>query len=186
MGRLAADVIARTPGSEPGGTRRSRSRQAPHVPLDCSHGGLACQELRLRWRYVLWRLAFDPWFKPVWRSGVAPDQPHIRSSRCGRLHLDSAFGGAGSGGGTILRFGFLDAKQSIGRRPGSAEADQSSADERRSELWLVAGQAEDVMAAPSITTPALVNFHSATNSFRASATISRLRAALPTMPGSRA
>ena len=93
---------------------------------------------------------------------------------------------AGSGGGTILRFGFLGAKQSIGRRPGSAEADQSSADERRSELWLVAGQAEDVMAAPSITTPALVNYHSATNSFRASATISRLRGALPTMPGSRA
>lgn len=78
------------------------------------------------------------------------------------------------------------AKQSIGRRPGSAEADQAPADgikargPRRPQ-----DQAEGFMTAPSMTTPALVNFHSATNSLRASATISRLRAALPLMPGSR-
>ena len=41
------------------------------------------------------------------------------------------------------------------------------------------------MIAPSMTTPARVNFHSATNSLRARATISRLRAALPAMPGRR-
>jgi hypothetical protein len=72
---------------------------------------------------------YDPWFEPgceIWRFR----RTNLTYGRraLSRLHLDSAFGGEGSGGGTILRIGVLKAKQSIGRRPGSAEADQASAD----------------------------------------------------------
>jgi hypothetical protein len=92
---------------------------------------------------------------------------------------------AGSGGGAILRIGVFKS-QAIHR---FADPDRprliGPRRMRRAEFGWRRDQAEVFMTAPSMTTPALVNFHSATNSLRASATISRLRAALPVMPGSR-
>jgi hypothetical protein len=55
------------------------------------------------------------------RSGCAQDQPHIRSSRFGRPHLDSDFDGEVREAVPFFAAAF-EAKQSIGRRPGSAEA----------------------------------------------------------------
>src|SRR5580704_16537756 len=67
---------------------------------------------------------------PFTRSGVGPDQPHIRSSRFERLHHDSAFGGGAREAGPFFASAFLEPSNPSVRRPGSAEADQSSADEK--------------------------------------------------------
>jgi hypothetical protein len=100
---------------------------APHV-LWIAHMGTFSSRSCLRWRCVLWRLAADPRFEPVCAIWRLRRINLTYGRRAVRLHLDSAFGGEGSGGGTILRIGVLTAMQSIGRRPGSAEADQASAD----------------------------------------------------------
>ena len=129
-------------------------------------------------------VACDPWFEPVCE---------IRFMR--RINLtfgrraierpghDSAFGGEAREAVPFFATAW-EAKQSIGRRPGSAGDDQSSADEKEGGGG-VEVQAAAFMTAPSMTTPALTNFHSATNSFLASATVSRLRAAFPVMVGRR-
>ena len=173
-------VIARSAA-----TKQSRDRRELRVPLDCSHGdflvkGGVCDGVASFGAGVA-ILGSSPFA----RSGVAPDQPHIRSSRFQRLHHDSAFGGGAREAGPFFASAFLS--QAIHRfadpdRPGLISPRQI----RRGGLrFLGRGQAEVFMTAPSMTTPALVNFHSATNSLRASATISRLRAALPVMPGRR-
>ena len=169
--------------------REAKRRSNPWSKAAAAAGlltwGFSRQGWCLRWCGVLWRWGRDPWFEPVSRSGVAPDQPHIRSSRFQRLHHDSAFGGGAREAGPFFASAFLS--QAIHRfadpdRPGLISPRQI----RRGGLrFLGRGQAEVFMTAPSMTTPALVNFHSATNSLRASATISRLRAALPVMPGRR-
>ena len=111
-----------------------------------------------------------------------PDQTHIRSSReatAPGFRLRRA-GSRGRGHSSLRRL--KPCNPSV-RPPGSSAADRASADRLRSfrcgrrslPLGAVAGQAVGFITAPSMTTPWVTNFHRATRSLRASATIARLR-----------
>jgi hypothetical protein len=96
-----------------------------------------------------------------------PDQPHIRSPR------------EATAPRSRLRVGAQEDKTILGGRlfrpwpfavrpPGSARTDEVLEDLKiRSTVY----RQEDFMAAPSMTTPAVTYFHSATSSFRAKATM---------------
>jgi len=168
-----------------GAKRRSNPCRRRALGMDCSHGGLPRQgSIR----------GMSAWLAPLmvcvrsvvracvvrsgWFAGSTSHSVGAQSS--GRAMIPFSTGEAREA--VPVFAAAFEAKQSIGRRPGSAEADQASAD---GGGWRGSRGQAAFMTAPSMTTPALTNFHSATNSFRASATASRLRAAFPVMVGRR-
>jgi hypothetical protein len=88
--------------------------------------------------------------------------------RSWRLHQHPACGGLGSGDETILTLG-IEAKAVVGSSPGSGRPDQ------RLRIGFEVSPFQRAKTAPSIATPALTYFQSATSSFRARATIVALR-----------
>jgi len=104
----------------------------------------------------------------VTRPVAGHDQPHIRSPQT-RLHQDPACGGRGSGGRNHSSYRLLRPGPGSVRPPGSARPVGGSG--RVVTLFLVETSQACFITAPSMTTPNVTYFHSATSSLRARATI---------------
>jgi len=88
--------------------------------------------------------------------------------RARRLHQDPACGGGAQEDETILDGGFLGHGFFRFVPPGSARTDEVLEDLKvRSTVY----RQDAFITAPSMTTPAVTYFHSATSSFRAKATM---------------
>ena len=142
---------------------------------------------RVRWRRVLWRFCVSVLGSSSFaRSGAcAGSTSHSVVAFCDRTLIPLSAARAREGDPFFAPAFHAPSNPSVACPDRPRLISPRRMGSKRVRRGVRFGQAGVFMTAPSTTTPALVNFHSATNSLRASATISRLRAALPLMPGSR-